>query len=52
MPRTHQVGDVNRKMLRSVALLELAKGLLVLLVGLGLLSLSHRGLHFAGSAGD
>jgi len=27
-------------------------GLLVLLVGLGLLSLSHRGLHFAGIAGS
>jgi uncharacterized membrane protein (DUF2068 family) len=46
MPRTHQVGDVDRKMLRSVAILELSKGLLVLLVGLGLLSLSHRGLDF------
>ena len=46
MPRTHQVGDVHRRMLRSVAILELAKGLLVLLVGLGLLSLSLRGLDF------
>jgi uncharacterized membrane protein (DUF2068 family) len=39
-------------MLRSVAILELVKGLLVLLVGLGLLSLSHRGLDFAGIAGS
>ncbi len=43
MPRTHQVGDVQRGMLRSVAILEFAKGLLVLLVGLGVLSLLHRG---------
>lgn len=52
MPRTHQVGDVQRGVLRSVAILELAKGLLVLLVGLGFLSLSHRGLDFAGIAGS
>jgi uncharacterized membrane protein (DUF2068 family) len=52
MPRTHQVGEVERGMLRSVAILELAKGLLVVLVGLGLLSLSQRGLHFAGIAGS
>jgi uncharacterized membrane protein (DUF2068 family) len=46
MPRTHQVGDVQRGVLRSVAILELAKGLLVVLVGLGLLSLSRRGHDF------
>jgi uncharacterized membrane protein (DUF2068 family) len=46
MVRTHQVSDVQRRVLRSVALLELAKGLLVLLVGAGLLSLSRRGLDF------
>lgn len=52
MSRTDQVGDVQRRMLRSVAILELAKGLLVVLVGLGLLSLSHCGLDFAGIAGS
>ena len=43
MSRTHQVGEVQRGVLRSVAILELAKGLLVLLVGLGLLSLLRSG---------
>jgi uncharacterized membrane protein (DUF2068 family) len=50
MVRTHQVSDVQRRILRSVALLELAKGLLVLLVGVGFVSLSRRGFEFEGIA--
>jgi len=46
MSRTHQVSDVQRRILRSVAVLELSKGLLVLLVGAGFVSLSRRGFDF------
>lgn len=46
MTRTHQVSDVQRGILRSVAILELSKGLLVLFVGVGFVSLSRRGFDF------
>jgi uncharacterized membrane protein (DUF2068 family) len=43
MTRIHQVSDVQRRMLRSVAVLEFSKGVLVVMVGAGLVSLSRRG---------
>ncbi len=46
MVKTHQLTDVQRRMLRSVAILELTKGLLVLAAGAGLVSLSRRGFDF------
>jgi len=50
MVRTHQVSDMQRRILRSVAVLELAKGLLVLLVGVGFVSLSRHNFDFEGIA--
>jgi uncharacterized membrane protein (DUF2068 family) len=50
MVKTHQLTDVQRRMLRSVALLELTKGLLVLAAGAGLVSLSRHGFDFEGLA--